>query len=143
MMSGDFHPKQDTRTPMNEQGNHTNLFSVSNIPTFKWRRRDIYIGEIPIHILNEERIGIGAETEFSSEFKVQNPSSRNREQLGRDFLHNSRKSGQGSRLERVGEGRRLLFRGFCRIAAATLTFLNAGEEGERGGELKGKRGGVG
>ncbi|KAH0650914.1 hypothetical protein KY285_031013 [Solanum tuberosum] len=123
-MSGDFHPKQDTRTPMNEQGNHTNLFSVSNV-----------FREIPIHILNEERIGIGAETEFSSEFKVQNPSSRNREQLGRDFLHNSRKSGQGSRLERVGEGRRLLFRGFCRIAAATLTFLNAGEEGERGGVI--------
>ncbi|KAG5579726.1 hypothetical protein H5410_050353 [Solanum commersonii] len=42
------------------------------------------------------------------------------------------KSEQGSRLERVGEGRRLLFRGFYRIAAGTLTFLTAEEEGERG-----------
>ncbi|KAH0747040.1 hypothetical protein KY285_008697 [Solanum tuberosum] len=62
-----------------------------------------------------------------SKFKIWN-----REQLGRNFLQNFRKSGQGSRLERVGEGRRLLSHGFCRIAAATLTFLTAEEEGERG-----------
>ncbi|KAG5605533.1 hypothetical protein H5410_027025 [Solanum commersonii] len=70
-----------------------------------------------------------------SKFKIWN-----REQLGRNFLQKFRKSGQGSRLEWVGEGRRLLSHGFRRIAATTLTFLTAEEEGERGGEIKGKKG---
>uniref|UniRef100_M1CSZ7 Uncharacterized protein n=1 Tax=Solanum tuberosum TaxID=4113 RepID=M1CSZ7_SOLTU len=36
------------------------------------KKGHIYRGNSRAHVLNEERMGAGAETEFSSDFKIQN-----------------------------------------------------------------------
>ncbi|KAG5618625.1 hypothetical protein H5410_018449 [Solanum commersonii] len=60
---------------------------------------------------------------------------RNRGRNGIFLRFRNSKSGTRSGGELVSQrGARLLFRGFCRIVAATLTFLTAEEEGERGGQ---------
>nr|ABI34353.1 hypothetical protein SDM1_46t00008 [Solanum demissum] len=40
------------------------------------KKGHIYRGNFRAHVLNEERIGAGAETKFSSDFKIQNLEQR-------------------------------------------------------------------